>query len=231
VGEIETERIDSYLEVGDKRTFAGAIDWPGWCRAGRDEKSALHALFEYAPRYAAVLAASGLGFKGPAEPADLRVVERLQGDATTDFGAPGTAPSGDERPINDTDLTRLRTLLAACWSAFDRAVELAEGIELRKGPRGGGRELAGIVEHVMDAEAGYLARLAWSAPARDPGDTRHFQALERAAVLDAFVAAASGSVPRQGPRGGTRWSARYFVRRVAWHALDHAWEVEDRSTS
>lgn len=227
----ETERIDTYLEVGGKRTFAGAIDWPGWCRPGRDETSALHALLEYAPRYAAVLAATGLGFDSPAERGDLRLVERLRGDATTDFGAPGTAPSSDERPLNDADLTRLRTLLVACWWAFDRAVEGAAGIALRKGPRGGGRELAGIVEHVMDAEAGYLSRLAWRAPARDPGDPRQFQALERAAVLDAFAAAASGTVPRQGPRGGTRWSARYFVRRVAWHALDHAWEVEDRSTS
>jgi hypothetical protein len=25
------------------------------------------------------------------------------------------------------------------------------------------------------------------------------------------------------------WSPRYFVRRSAWHALDHAWEIEDRS--
>ncbi len=65
----ETERIDTYLEVGEKRTFAGAIDWPGWCRPGRDETSALHALFEYAPRYAAVLATTGLGFNAPAEPA------------------------------------------------------------------------------------------------------------------------------------------------------------------
>jgi hypothetical protein len=197
VGEPETARIDTYLELGGKRTFAGAIDWPGWCRPGRDETSALHGLFEYAPRYAAVLAASGLEFNAPAEPADLRIVERLPGDATTDFGAPGTPPSGDERPLNDADFTRLSALLEACWSAFDRAVELAEGIELRKGPRGGGRELAGIVEHVVDAEAGYLSRLGWSAPARDPDDPRRFQALERAAVLDAFAAAASGSLPRR----------------------------------
>jgi hypothetical protein len=25
-----------YLEVGDKRAFAGAIDWPAWARSGRD---------------------------------------------------------------------------------------------------------------------------------------------------------------------------------------------------
>ena len=36
------------------------------------------------------------------------------------------------------------------------------------------------------------------------------------------------------PRAGTpladrRWPARYAAHRIAWHALDHAWEIEDRS--
>jgi hypothetical protein len=35
-------------------------------------------------------------------------------------------------------------------------------------------------------------------------------------------------LPAAGPRGGKIWSVRYFVRRTAWHALDHAWEIEDR---
>ena len=34
-------KFDVYLETGKKRTFAGAIDCPGWCRSGRDEASAL----------------------------------------------------------------------------------------------------------------------------------------------------------------------------------------------
>jgi hypothetical protein len=25
------------------------------------------------------------------------------------------------------------------------------------------------------------------------------------------------------------WPVRYAARRTAWHALDHAWEIEDRS--
>jgi len=25
------------------------------------------------------------------------------------------------------------------------------------------------------------------------------------------------------------WPPRYAARRIAWHALDHAWEIEDRS--
>jgi len=85
--------IGVYLEVGTKRTFAGALDWPGWCRNGRDETAALK----------------------------------------------------------------------AGWRTFDSAVVAAKGKELRKVPR-----------------------------------------------------------------GGVRWTARRFVRRVAWHVLDHAWEIEDR---
>jgi hypothetical protein len=27
------------------------------------------------------------------------------------------------------------------------------------------------------------------------------------------------------------WPPRYFMRRAAWHILDHAWEIEDRAGS
>ena len=33
-----------------------------------------------------------------------------------------------------------------------------------------------------------------------------------------------GSVPV--PKG---WPHRYAARRIAWHVLDHAWEMEDRA--
>ena len=38
-----------YLEVGKKRVFACALDWPGWCRSGRDERLAIEALTKSAP--------------------------------------------------------------------------------------------------------------------------------------------------------------------------------------
>jgi hypothetical protein len=43
-----------YVEAGKKKVFAGALDWPGWTRGGRDEHEALAALGAYAPRYAVV---------------------------------------------------------------------------------------------------------------------------------------------------------------------------------
>jgi hypothetical protein len=37
---------------------------------------------------------------------------------------------------------------------------------------------------------------------------------------------------RAGTKGVTEggWPARYVARRTAWHATDHAWEIENRST-
>src|SRR5262245_28878238 len=88
--------VDVYLECGQKRTFASAVDWPGWCRSGRDETEALAALLAYGPRYSAILARTKLGFVAPKTVDQLVVVERLRGTATTDFGAPGVPPSMDK---------------------------------------------------------------------------------------------------------------------------------------
>ena len=80
----------------------------------------------------------------------------------------------------------------------------------------------------MGADAGYLSRLARKIETREAEDPRAALARTRRAVLEALGAAARGEVPARGPRGGVRWAPRYFVRRVAWHVLDHAWELEDR---
>src|SRR5690349_23647602 len=133
-----SNKIDIYLETGQKRTFAGALDWPGWCRSGRDEQAALQALLDYGPRYARILRATQLGFQAPTDISAFTVIERLPGNATTDFGAPEAAPAHDTKPVDAAELRRLQTLLKACWRAFDAAAQAASGKELRKGPRGGG---------------------------------------------------------------------------------------------
>jgi hypothetical protein len=204
------------------------MDWPGWCRSGRDEEAALQALFEYGPRYARVLATARLGFHVPVDTSVLTVVERLEGNATTDFGAPSASPSGDTRPVDDAELRRLRTLLKACWRTFDAAARSATGKELRKGPRGGGRDLRRLIQHVLDADAGYLARLGWKLGKIEEDDPSQALSQTRQAMLNALASAGPGETPTRGPRGGAIWTPRYWVRRVAWHALDHAWEIEDR---
>ena len=152
--------IRVYLEAGSKKTFAGALDWPGWSRSGRDEDSALGVLLDYGSRYARALRGSRLGFRAPTALTEFAVIERLEGNSTTDFGAPAVATSVDTNPIGAPEFRRFLAILKASWKSFDAAVQ--------------------------------------------------------------------GEYPVEGPRGGVRWSPRYFVRRVAWHALDHAWEIEDR---
>jgi hypothetical protein len=221
-------KIDIYLELGQKRVFAGALDWPGWCRPGKDEASALQSLLEYAPRYARVVRAARLDFETPTDPSAFRVSERLKGNATTDFGAPDAATSGDARPIQPPELEQLRTLLRSCWKAFDAALSAAQGKELRKGPRGGGRDREKILRHVLESDGAYLSMLGWKL--KQAGDPQAALSQTRSAILEALESVAPIGVPEPGPRGGARWPARYFVRRVAWHVLDHAWELEDRAS-
>jgi hypothetical protein len=222
--------IEVAIEATGKRAFAGAVDWPGWCRSGRQEEAALEALFDSGPRYAHVLEGSGVRFSAPARASTLRVVERLPGDATTDFGAPSIAPTADAAPIDRRWLARNEKILRACWAAFDRAVDVADG-PLTKGPRGGGRELDAIVDHVVGAEGSYLRMIEGRPPASLDAEAAAAQDEERMAVLDGLERALVDGIPERGPRGGARWSARYFVRRAAWHVLDHAWEIEDRSSA
>ena len=219
-----TFKLKVYLEVGSRRTFAGALDWPGWCRMGRDEQTALQNLFEYGPRYVRVLRGTRLAFQAPEERSAFAVVERLKGTTTTDFGAPDVAPTSDAKPPDEAELGRLQSLLKACWLAFDEIVETAKGKTLRSGPRGGGRTVDGIVEHVLGSELSYLSQLGGKKPQPESLENT------RNAILKTLTASAHGEIPELGPRGGKRWSARYFVRRDAWHILDHVWEIEDRLT-
>ena len=222
-------QIEVYLEIGQTRAFAVALDWPGWCRSGRDEVSALQALCDYGPRYARALRTTRLGFRPPSEASDLFVVERLSGNATTNFGAPDLALSRDTKPIDPTESQRWQVILRACWRTFDAAVRAATGKVLSKGPRGGGRDLTKIIQHVRDVDASYLSSLGGKLKPGDEDEPGKALVQIRQAILTTLIAAARGELPARGPRGGVRWTPRYFVRRLAWHELDHAWEIEDRA--
>jgi hypothetical protein len=225
--------IQVFVEAGKKKTFAGAVDWPGWCRGGRDEAGALQALVDYGPRYARVLHGRGLGGRGlefqvPSGGADLVVVERQEGNSTTDFGAPAIVLDGDRAAVDGSEYGRWREILPACWEAFDGAVGQAGGRELRKGPRGGGRDVAKMVDHVLEADRAYLARLNWKHKREAGRGLAEELERTRQAIVGALEVAERGELPERGARGGLIWPPRYFVRRVAWHVLDHAWEIEDR---
>ena len=151
-----------YLEIGTKRVFAGATEWPGWTRSGRNEEAALRALIDHGPRYATALGA-------------------------------------------------------------------AAGLPLRKGPRGGGRELDAIIRHVAEAETSYFYRLGGKYPKGEGADVAADVKRLRAQILDLITRRVQGESIPLGKRTAPLWTPRYFVRRTAWHALDHAWEIEDRA--
>lgn len=217
--------FDVYLEETAKRTFACAVDWPGWARSGKGADEALQALFDYGPRYAKALGRARSGFVAPDDPSQLKVVERLKGDASTDFGIPGVVPKLDRHSMPKAELERQIALLQSVWRKFDRAARAAHGKTLSKGPRGGGRTPAKIVEHVLGADQGYLSPMG-AKYGGDPGS----RAGIRAAVIEALWARQRGEPPPEWRRSKKpMWPPAYGLRRVAWHNLDHAWEIEDRS--
>ena len=198
-----------YLEIGAKKVFACSADWPGWCRAAKGEDEALAALAAYADRYRPVADAAGLRFPKSAGEA-FDVVQRVPGGKTTDFGAPGAPAAADSVPLTKAQAERLATLVDAAWTVLDQ-VATAAPAELRKGPRGGGRDRDKMLAHVVEAEDAYFRKVG----VRDG----------RAAFLDALQAARQP----QPELSVKSWPWRYAARRVAWHALDHAWEMQDRS--
>ena len=192
-----------YIETGKKRVFASAADWPGWSRSGKTPEAAMESLAAYAPRYAKVAKLARL--EVPKDATNFTVVERLKGDATTDFGAPG-AEAKEEAKKTPSELSRLASLVDACWKYLDQ-VRAKAPEELRKGPRGGGRDREKMYAHVVESEMGYARYIGL--PLKQP---------DRDAMRKVF----------RKPVPDTKRSAAYIMRRTAWHALDHAWEMEDR---
>ena len=207
------------LESAPKKTFATALDWPGWSRSGKTDDLALDALLSYAPRYAPVVKAAGLAF---AQAFDADVVERADGGSGTEFGVPSRTHDADTRPVDGGEAKHLAAIVDAAWATFD-AVAAKAPLELRKGPRGGGRDRDKIVAHVNESDWYYARELGLKLRQPDPSDRSAIRAM-RAEMLDVLRRPSDGS-----SLAGRKWTQRYAARRIAWHALDHAWEIEDRS--
>ncbi len=225
---MKMDAINVVLEIGKTRVIAGVLDWPGWCRSARDEASALQALVNYRPRYAQMLAGTDQLFLAPADVSWMAVTVRQAGNATTDYGTPTAIFEADKQPVEEKELERYQTVIRACWQALDVAAARAVGKELKKGPGGGGRDLEVMLYHVLMAEQEYLKRLGCKPAKVDEGNLSQAFEETRRAGQEALGKAVRGELPKQGPRGGTIWPARFYVRRSVWHILDHAWEIEDR---
>jgi hypothetical protein len=212
--------IDVLIEQGDKRVFASALDWPGWARAARTPEAAISALKAYGPRYRPVAERAGERF-----PVRLSfdVVETVAGSATTDFGAPDGKAAADARALDKAQAHRLASLPDACWAELDHVVAEAPEV-LTKGPRGGGRDRTKMLAHVFDAEGSYMRSIGLDRVDVSTGDRSGIER-RRFMIDDAFRTARSPF-----PESDRKvWPYRYAVRRFAWHVLDHAWEMEDRT--
>jgi predicted RNase H-like HicB family nuclease len=215
--------IPVYIEAGDKKVFACSIDFPGWCRSGKTEEEALEALAAYAPRYAEVAERAKAAFPAPAKVAErFEVVERVKGKGATDFGIPHEIPKADAEPLTARQAARQVELMRAAWATLDKVAK-ASPAELRKGPRGGGRDRDKMLDHVFGAEAGYARKVGVKHPQPELGDRKAIKTL-RDDLAETLGGASDGSPPI--PKG---WPPRYAIRRITWHVLDHVWEMQDRA--
>jgi hypothetical protein len=75
----------------------------------------------------------------------------------------------------------------------------------------------------VNAEVAYARKLGLRLPPPKPTDktaVAEFRAAEAEFFQDAL-----GSDPAELKLG---WLPRYAARRIAWHVIDHAWEIEDK---
>lgn len=206
-----------YLELGGKKVIAWSLEWPGWCRIRTSENAAVQALIATEARYWLIAQRAGLEFA----PGELSVVEQLAGDGLTAWGAPSVLAAAEANPIDATTAQRQVTLLRASWDLLEEVVA-ASPQALRKGPRGGGRDRDEIRRHVIEAERAYARKIGVRHPPFGVTDQSALKAM-RAEMVAVLSKPSSGD-----PLVAGGWNASYALRRMAWHVVDHLWEIEDR---
>src|SRR3990170_3643979 len=217
--------VRTVLERGPKgkRAVAFAVDWPGWSRGAKTPELALELLESYRERYRPVAVAAGLADEFDAA-GPLDVLEDRVGAGSTDFWGISFSPSGFEHePMDETELDRKIGLLRACWGYFDAVVSRVSE-EMRKGPRGGGRDRDQIIRHTIRTESEDFAkqvglRIPEEAALTPDGLRQH---------REAYVAAMRAYNAGEASRRMRTWTLPFLIRHSAYHTLDHAWEMEDK---
>ncbi len=205
-----------------RKAVAFAVDWPGWCRGAKTPEAALELLESYRERYRPIAVAAKLAKEFDAA-GRLEVVEDEVGPGSTDFWGISFAPSNVEpEPMGDAELDRKITLLRACWKHFD-AVGSRVSEEMRKGPRGGGRERDQIIRHVIRVESLDFARRLGLREAEGSAFTPKGLLDYR----DEYVATMRAYNAGEGKRMRS-WNLPFVIRHSAFHTMDHAWEMEDK---
>ena len=209
-----------------KRSVAFSIDWPGWSRGSKTSELALETLEAYRERYRPVMSLAGMAREFDAA-GPLEIVEDRVGTGSTDFWGISFSPcSAEQGPMTDAELERRITILRACWTYFD-GVAARVSPEMRKGPRGGGRDRDRIIRHTIRTESEDFAkqvglRIPEGAALTPDGLRSH-----RETYVAAMRAYNAGEVKRR----MRSWTLPYLIRHSAYHTLDHAWEMEDKDLS
>ena len=213
------------LEMGPKgkKVVAVAADWPGLERGAKSVEDAVERLRSYVPRYAQIAKLTEMD----AEFSTIKkfdVVEQYPGIGGTDFwGISFTFSSIDKQGMSGDELERELALMQACWRFFDD-VRKRVSAEMRKGPRGGGRDRDHIVRHTLSVEQDWAGGVGVPAP-----DDAMLTGKELKAYRDAYCHAIR-DYHSQGKWAGkkAKWPLRFLIRHTAFHTLDHAWEMEDK---
>ena len=220
--------IRTVVERGPKakRAVAFALDWPGWSRGAKTPEQALETLESYRERYRPIAHSAALAHEFDAA-GPLAVVEEHVGTGSTDFWGISFSPSAAEHgTMPAAELERGITLLRACWAFFD-AVAARVSPEMRKGPRGGGRDRDPIVRHVVRTESEDFAKQVGLRIPEEAALTPEGLQDHREAYVAAMRAYNAGEVPRK----MRSWTLPFLIRHSAFHTLDHAWEMEDKDLS
>jgi hypothetical protein len=220
--------VRTVIERGPKgkRSVAFGIDWPGWSRGAKSAELALETLESYRERYRPVADLAGMAREFDAS-GPLEIVEDRVGAGSTDFWGISFSPSSTEHgTMAEAELERAITLLRASWAFFD-GVAARVSPEMRKGPRGGGRDRDRIVRHTIRTESEDFAkqvglRIPEEAALTPAGLQQH-----REAYVAAMRAYNAGEVKRR----MRSWTLPFLIRHSAFHTLDHAWEMEDKDLS
>ena len=210
----------------EKRSVAFSLDWPGWSRGAKSPALALETLESYRERYRPVVGLAGLSHQFDAA-GPLEIVEDKVGTGSTDFWGISFSPCSTEQgPMGEAEFERGITLLRACWAFFD-GVAARVSPEMRKGPRGGGRDRDRIISHTIRVES---EDFATRVGLRIPEGTAVPQGARRQYRED-YVAAMRAYNAGEFERPMRSWTLPFLIRHSAFHTLDHAWEMEDKDLS
>ncbi len=210
----------------EKKSVAFAVDWPGWSRGARSPELALGALEAYRDRYRPVASLAGMAREFEAA-GPLEIVEDKVGTGSTDFWGISFSPcTAEQGPMSEADLERNIGLLRACWAFFD-GVAARVSPEMRKGPRGGGRDRDQIIRHTIRTESEDFAKQVGLRISEGAALTLDGLRHHRETYVAAMRAYNAGEVTRR----MRSWTLPFLIRHSAFHTLDHAWEMEDKDLS